>query len=172
MKYAASCLLVLVLLTVPLLVSKKTTAEEKESLREVTLQPALLTNMGFALTLRAREGNGRIEMIVGFPEGQSIEMARRGEKAPRPLTHDIFKTFLDRNGWKVERVIVRDLVQGTFLADLILEREGQKQVYDSRPSDAIALALRSGAKIFVADKVFALQRLEDEKTPPTKRSIT
>lgn len=138
---------------------------EKESIREVQLERPVLTNVGFALTLRARERGDRIEMIVGFLEGQSISMAHNKEQAPRPMTHDIFKTFLDRNGWRVDRVIVRDLVNGTFLADLVVNKNGQQQVYDSRPSDAIALALRYGAKIFVADKVFQLQRREDEKVP-------
>lgn len=143
--------------------------KEKESLREAVLDRLALTNMGFALTLRAVDGADRIEMLVGFLEGQSINMAQRKEKAPRPMTHDIFKTFLDRNGWRVERVVVRDLVDGTFLADLVFQKDGQKQTYDARPSDSIALALRSGAKIFVAEKVFELQRREDEKAPERRR---
>lgn len=143
--------------------------KENDRSREVVLDRLMLTNVGFALTLRAVEGADRIEMIVGFLEGQSINMAHRKEKAERPMTHDIFKTFLDRNGWRVERVVVRDLVNGTFVADLVFQKDGQKQIYDARPSDSIALALRSGAKIFVADKVFELQRKEDEKLPEQQR---
>lgn len=172
---------VLVLLVLVALVFAQTrppaTEKQKENdrSREVVLDRLMLTNVGFALTLRAVEGADRIEMIVGFLEGQSIDMAHRKEKAERPMTHDIFKTFLDRNGWRVERVVVRDLVirdgYGTFVADLVFQKDGQKQIYDARPSDSIALALRSGAKIFVADKVFELQRKEDEKLPePQRRS--
>ncbi len=139
------------------------------AVREVTVDRVMLTNLGFALTLRALDGAGRIEMMVGFLEGESIHKAQRNEKAPRPMTHDIFKTFLDRNGWKVESVVVRDLVEGAFHADLVFQKDGQKQTYDARPSDSIALALRSGAKIFVANKVFDLQRREDEKTPEQRR---
>lgn len=166
---------VLVLLVLVALVFAQTrppaTEKQKENdrSREVVLDRLMLTNVGFALTLRAVEGADRIEMIVGFLEGQSINMAHRKEKAERPMTHDIFKTFLDRNGWRVERVVVRDLVNGTFVADLVFQKDGQKQIYDARPSDSIALALRSGAKIFVADKVFELQRKEDEKLPEQQR---
>ncbi len=148
----------------------KPPATEKEQAREVVLDRLALTNLGFAVTLRAVESTDRIEMMVGFLEGQSINMAHRKEKAPRPMTHDIFKTFLDRNGWRVERVVVRDLVDGTFLADLVFQKDSQRQTYDARPSDSIALALRSGAKIFVADKVFELQRREDEKAPERRKS--
>ena len=164
-----ACLLALLLLSAYLPAQKKAPGAEQESAREVVLDPVLLTNLGFALTLRARDSADRVEMIVGFLEGQSIEMARRGEMAERPLTHDIFKTFLDRNGWKVERVVVRDLVNGTFLADLIFQKDGQRQTYDARPSDAIALALRSGTRIFVAEKVFGQQKQEDEKMRERRR---
>lgn len=169
-KVAFLFLALFVLCAMALLHNKKVAGAEQESIREVTLDPLMLTNVGFAITLHARDSEDRVEMIVGFLEGQSIEMARRGEKAERPLTHDIFKTFLDRNGWKVERVVVRDLVNGTFLADLIFEKDGQRQSYDARPSDAMALALRSGTKIYVAKKVFDLQKQEDKKQqPPEKR---
>ena len=159
------CLLALLLAVV------SSPAQEKPgAVREVTVDRVALSNMGFfLLTLKAVEGVDRIEMIIGLLEGESIRMAQRKEKAPRPMTHDIFKTFLDRNGWKVERVLVRDLVEGAFLADLVFQKDGQKQTYDARPSDSIALALRSGAKIFVADKVFEQQRREDEKAPQQRR---
>ncbi len=137
----------------------------KEDIREVVVDRLMLTSEGFAVALRAVNSVDRIEMIVGFSEGHSINLAQQKKKAARPLTHDIFKKFLDRNGWQVERVVVRDLVNGTFLANLTFHKDGRKQTYDARPSDSIALALRSGAKIFVADKVFQLQQREEEKIP-------
>ena len=159
------CLLIL------LLGAASSPAQDKPGApREVTVDRVALTNVGFLLTLKTLEGADRIEMVIGFLEGESIRMAQAREKAPRPMTHDIFKTFLDRNGWRVERVVVRDLVSGAFLADLVFQKDGQKQTYDARPSDSIALAVRSGAKIFVADKVFDLQRREDEKAPQQRRS--
>ncbi len=168
MKRSACCLSVLLLLSVPLSGQQKPPGAEPQGLREVTVDPVLLTNVGVALTLRARGNGDHVDMVIGLLEGQSIEMARRGEKAPRPMTHDIFKTFLDRNGWKVERVVVRDLVNGTFLADLVLQKDGQKQVYDARPSDAIALAVRYGATIFVAEKVFVLHKQQAPPERPAK----
>ena len=143
--------------------------KSKEDIREVVLDRLMLTNAGFAVALRAVDSVDRIEMIVGFSEGHSINLAQLKKKAARPLTHDIFKTFLDRNGWQVERVVVRDLVNGTFLANLTFQKDGRQQTYDARPSDSIALALRSGAKIFVAEKVFQLQRREEEKLPQKRR---
>ena len=143
--------------------------KSNEDIREVVLDRLMLTNAGFALALRAVNSVDRIEMIVGFSEGHSINLAQLKRKSPRPLTHDIFKTFLDRNKWQVERVVVRDLVNGTFLADLTFQKDGRRQTYDARPSDSIALALRSGAKIFVAEKVFQLQQREEEKIPRRRR---
>lgn len=141
-----------------------------EANREVVVDRLAATDVGgVMIRLRAVDGSGSIEMVVGLLEGQSIDMARRNQKAPRPMTHDIFKTFLDRNGWTIDRVIVRDLVEGTFLADLVFQKNGQKQTYDARPSDSIALALRAGAKIFVSDKVFELQRKDEERAPGQRR---
>ncbi len=102
MKRTLVCTLVLLVVAALLPAQTKPPATEKpkenDRVREVVLDRLMLTNVGFALTLRAIEGADKIEMIVGFLEGQSINMAHRKERAERPMTHDIFKTFLDRNG--------------------------------------------------------------------------
>ncbi len=164
------CLLLLLTIFVSAVWSCGQNKPPAPATHEVVVDRVTLTNLGFVLVLRAVEGTERIEMLVGFLEGQSIYLAHTKDKAPRPMTHDIFKTFLDRNGWKVDRVVVRDVVDGTFVADLVFLKDGQRQTYDARPSDSIALALRGGAKIFVADKVFEQQRREGEKTPEQRRS--
>jgi len=96
--------------------------------------------------------------MIGFSEARSIYIAMHHGKPERPLGHDLFKSFLDRNGWRVQRVLIRELKDGTFLADLTVEKERETQVFDARPSDAMAMGLRYGAKIYVNPQVFEEQR--------------
>ena len=77
------------------------------------------------------------------------------------MSHDLFKSFLDRNGWRVQRVLIRDLKDGTFFADMTVGKDSETQVYDARPSDAMAIGLRFGAKIFVSKRVFEEQKKSD-----------
>ena len=158
MRRAVLCLLALLLLSTHFVAQNQPRPAPRNGAREVTLDRVAITNAGFTLRLREPDSGGTLEMMVGFLEGQSIEMARRRQKPPRPMTHDIFLSFLQRNGWELESVFVRDLVSGTYLADLVFVKNGQKQTYDARPSDGIALAVRTGGKIFVSEKL--LQRDE------------
>lgn len=130
---------------------------------EVKVERLQPTPAGVSVTLRASDSRNSIQMMIGFPEGQSIALAMNHEKGPRPMTHDLFKTFLDRNGWRVQKVLIRALQGGTFLADLTLERDHETQVYDSRPSDAMAIGLRYDAKIYVNREVFDQQKQEEER---------
>ncbi len=91
---------------------------------------------------------------IGAQEATSILIALEGEQAPRPLSHDLITTLFATLDSRVERVDVTRIENGTFYAELTLTTPSGRQVVDARPSDAVALALRAAAPIFVADEVF------------------
>jgi len=103
----------------------------------------------YALILREVEGNRRLPIIIGQAEAQSIALEMEGIKPPRPLTHDLMKNIIAAFGAELTDVLIDDLRDGTFYAKLNIDN----QLIDSRPSDAIALAVRYGAQIFVATNV-------------------
>lgn len=123
----------------------------------------------YALILKEVNGLRRLPIIIGAFEAQSIALEMEGIKPPRPLTHDLLKNIMDSLGASLSDVFISDLKDGTFYARLTLD----SQEVDSRPSDAIALAVRCGVPIYVADKVmdeagFVPDGDEAEKTtPPT-----
>lgn len=92
---------------------------------------------------------------IGQQEATSILIAISGEHAPRPLSHDLMKTLLDTLGATVDRVEVTRIEAGTFYAEITLATPRGVRVIDARPSDAVALAVRTDASIFVDDEVLA-----------------
>jgi hypothetical protein len=107
----------------------------------------------FALLLKEVDGNRRLPIIIGQFEAQAIALELEGIKPPRPLTHDLLKTVIDNLGASVVEVIISDLVENTFIAKIILDISSLTNEIDARPSDAIALAIRTGSPIYVADTV-------------------
>jgi len=103
----------------------------------------------YALILKEIGGNRRLPIIIGAFEAQSIALEMEGIKPPRPLTHDLMKNIIDTFGTALSEILINDLRDGTFYARISLD----SQEIDSRPSDAIALAVRYGVPIYVADKV-------------------
>ncbi len=103
----------------------------------------------YALILREVHGNRRLPIIIGAAEAQSIALEMEGIKPPRPLTHDLMKNIIGAFGGELTEIVIDDLRDGTFYAKLNID----SQQIDSRPSDAIALAVRYGAQIFVATSV-------------------
>jgi len=100
------------------------------------------------LLLRERDGTRYIPIWIGTPEATAIALALEGIETARPLTHDLMKSLLDALGADVERVDVTGLDEGTFYANLIVESDGEELTISSRPSDAIALAARTGSPVF------------------------
>ncbi|MDE3229044.1 MAG: bifunctional nuclease family protein [Chloroflexota bacterium] len=90
---------------------------------------------------------------IANPEAYSIAMELQGSTPPRPLTHDLLKTVIVELGAKVERIVINDLIDDIFYARIVMDVDGRHVEIDSRSSDAIALAVRLKAPIFVADKV-------------------
>jgi len=114
---------------------------------------------GSPVVLLAAEDEEKVLPIwIGHAEGIAIELHIKGEKFERPLTHDLLRTTLESLGASVARVAVTELRENTFFAKIYLERENEVYVIDARPSDSIALALKTGAPIFVAHDVLANNR--------------
>ena len=106
-------------------------------------------NGAYALILNEVDGDRKLPIVIGAFEAQSIAIALEKEiKPPRPLTHDLFKSFADRFDIVVKQVIIHKLVDGVFFSSIICERDKIEEIIDARTSDAIALALRFSASIF------------------------
>ncbi len=106
-------------------------------------------NGAYALILNEVNGERKLPIVIGAFEAQSIAIALEKEiRPPRPLTHDLFKTFSDRFKIVVKQVVIHKLVDGIFYSSLTCERDNIEEIIDARTSDAIALALRFKSPIF------------------------
>jgi bifunctional DNase/RNase len=106
------------------------------------------------LLLKEREGERVLPISIGPPEAQAIAMPLQGVRAPRPMTHDVFTEVISHLGGHLRRVEVTELTDsGTFHARLVLEQAGNEHSIDIRPSDAVALAVRTETPIYVAEAV-------------------
>lgn len=127
-------------------------------------------NGAYALLLSEINGKRQLPIVIGAFEAQSIAIALEKEiKPPRPLTHDLFKTFADRFAINVKQVIIHKLVDGIFYSSLICERDKIEEIIDARTSDAIALALRFDAPIFTYINI--LEKAGIQLKPGNKPSI-
>jgi uncharacterized protein len=106
----------------------------------------------YALILKETEGKRRLPIIIGAFEAQAIALEIEGIKPPRPMTHDLLKNVIDALSLTVTKVTITELREGTFYASVALEDSTVEEV-DARPSDAIALAVRFSAPIFVSVSV-------------------
>ncbi len=105
----------------------------------------------YALILKEVSGNRRLPIIIGAFEAQAIALEIEAIKPPRPMTHDLLRNVVVSLGYTIQKVTITELREGTFYARISFD-QGQEDL-DARPSDAIALAVRFGAPIFVANAV-------------------
>ncbi len=105
--------------------------------------------------LKDPAGDRYLPIWIGAWEASAIAMRLQGLAAERPLTHDLFAAALERLGVRVERVVISELTDETYHALIHLEREGVQVEVDARPSDALALAVRTEVQIFAAEEVLA-----------------
>jgi bifunctional DNase/RNase len=111
-------------------------------------------NGAYALILNEVDGERKLPIVIGAFEAQSIAIALEKEiRPPRPLTHDLFKTFSDKFNIVVKQVIIHKLVDGVFYSSLVCEKDDHEEIIDARTSDAIALALRFQAPIFTYQNI-------------------
>jgi len=119
----------------------------------VKVDRMFLSNMGFVVLLKGDHDARSLPIFIGAAEAHAIALWINKVEIPRPLTHDLLKNILDCVECRVHRVEVTDLIEGTFYANIVLENNGVAMDVDARPSDAIALALRTGVPIYVSVSV-------------------
>lgn len=106
------------------------------------------------MVLRELQGRRRqLSIFIGGPEATAIAFAMEGVETPRPLTHDLFCDVLDGLGAQLERVVITELRETTYYADLEVSSASGLQHISARPSDAVALAVRAGCPIFSSEEV-------------------
>lgn len=146
-------------------------AMEKIPVEILGLTSSSASSGAYALILKETHGTRRLPIIIGAWEAQCIALEIEGIRPPRPMTHDLIKTIIETLGSALVEVYISELRDGTFFAKLILE--GYDAEIDSRPSDAIALAVRYGAPIYIEESIlndagFMPESEEDEEALPKK----
>lgn len=131
-----------------------------------------LSNLGFVVLLKGDPDPRTLPIFIGGAEAQSIALWLEKVQIPRPLTHDLFKNVLDCMESRLMRVVIKDVVDNTYFAVLVLEHDGVETEIDARPSDAIALGLRCSAPLYVTAQVMnkAGVVIEEEKAGDQKTS--
>src|SRR5919202_3957655 len=112
--------------------------------------------------LKTADGNKFLPIWIGHPEAAAILMKLQGATTPRPMTHDLVTDILSQLDAQVVRITVTELRESTFYAQITVQQDGSEIDVDSRPSDAIALAIRAEAPIFAADRVIEESAIEFE----------
>jgi bifunctional DNase/RNase len=127
------------------------------------------------VVLKEVDGERILPIWIGANEAQAIARELAGQRFQRPLTHDLVATLVDGLKAKVTRVLISDLRENTFFANLIVERAPDVLSVDARPSDSIAIALRTKAPIFVDDRLLEHQpqpeKSEEEKAEELRRYL-
>jgi bifunctional DNase/RNase len=121
--------------------------------------------------LKTAEGNKFLPIWIGHPEAAAILMKLQGASTPRPMTHDLVTDMLAQLDAKVVRIAVTELRENTFYALITVAVDGSEIEIDSRPSDAIALAVRADAPIYAADSVIEESAIEFEHEEPNEEAV-
>ncbi len=121
---------------------------KKIELEIVALSHSLAQTQNYAIVLGESEGVRRLPIVIGEFEAQAIAVAMEGMEPSRPMTHDLFKNTLSGFSIEVKEVVINNLVDGIFYANLICILNGKQTEVDSRTSDALALAVRFGCPIY------------------------
>ncbi len=130
--------------------------EIEMKIRGLMMDP--VTNMP-VVVLKDNDGGSILPIWVGIYEANAIALEIEKVQTPRPMTHDLLKNVLLGLNVRVQKVVVNDLKEDTFYALIWMERDGQVMAIDSRPSDALALALRLDCPIYVEEQVLKSSRV-------------
>ncbi len=112
--------------------------------------------------LKDLEGKRHLPILIGPFEATAIALALEGTQVPRPLSHDLMKSVIESLKARVDRIVIHDIQENTFFAKVVLESTVGPLEIDARPSDSIALALRTGSPIYVSDQIILEE--SEEKT--------
>ena len=120
----------------------------------------LITELGDqqVIFLKEKDGERSFPIMIGTSEALAIDRRLKGQETPRPMTHELLAKTIDALGGTIERVVISDIREHTFIAVLSISRDGETIEIDSRPSDAIALGVAFDTPIFVAEHVLGLPR--------------
>ena len=121
--------------------------------------------------LKTADGNKYLPIWIGHPEAAAILMKLQGASTPRPLTHDLFTDMLGQLDAQVTRITVTELRDNTFYASITVQQNGSELEIDSRPSDAIAIAVRSEVPIYAAEHVIEESAIEFEGEEPNDEEV-
>ncbi len=134
--------------------------EVEMKIRTLMMDP--VTQMPIVV-LRDATGNSILPIWVGVYEANAIALEIEKISTPRPMTHDLIKTLLMGIDARVDRIVVNELKDDTFYAVIWIEKDGQMISIDSRPSDALAIALRTDSPIFVSENVLKNSRMSNSQ---------
>jgi len=126
---------------------------KKIQLEIVALSHSVTQSNNYAVVLGEKKGNRRLPIVIGGYEAQAIAVSMERMVPNRPLTHDLFKNTLDTFNIQIVEIIISDLVEGIFYAQLVCERNGEVYEVDSRTSDALAMAVRFDCPIFTYEHI-------------------
>ncbi|MGO9612192.1 MAG: bifunctional nuclease family protein [Dissulfurispiraceae bacterium] len=115
----------------------------------------------YILLLRQVDGNETLPIWIGKPEADAIALALGKVITPRPLTHDLIKNIFEGLDVKVTRIVITEIVDNTYYASIHVTNEGKEVAIDSRPSDAVAVALRLQAPLFVEDGILEVRKADE-----------
>jgi bifunctional DNase/RNase len=138
---------------------------------------SIITNLTESIVFLDEVNGIRIIPIwIGPFEAQAIALKMSGYTSPRPMTHDLLYRIITKLGGKVKKVVISDLIENTFFAKIYIEKEGNLIEIDSRPSDAIALAVRCGCSIYINEEIFEstqvmMKPITDEEVKEFKEKL-
>ncbi|MFZ1579946.1 MAG: bifunctional nuclease family protein [Saprospiraceae bacterium] len=147
---------------------------KKVRLDIMALSHSVTQSHNYAVVLGEENGNRRLPIVIGGFEAQAIAVALENMTPNRPLTHDLFKNTLDAFDINLKEVVINNLLDGIFYAQLICEMDGNVMQIDARTSDAISMAVRYGCPIYTFDFIMesAGVILDDEEQQKEKKKAT
>lgn len=143
--------------------------EDKRLLKMVGITYNQIESGVYAVILQEASGTRRIPIIIGFPEAQAIECKLQEIVTPRPLTHDLMVNMMASFGIGLKEIFIHKLPNGVFAAEMELVSDGVSRLVDARSSDAIALAIRTGAPIYTSAAVLDEVGFEAGQKPSPRR---
>ena len=145
--------------------------EKKIKLEILGLSSGKSDSGSFALVLGENKGKRRLPIIIGIFEAQAIAMEIEKVVPNRPMTHDLFKHFSSKFDFKIKEIFISDIKEGVFYSKIVCFNSKKEIFIDSRPSDAIAIALRFKVDIFASEKVLSEAGIILDDDDPNKENI-
>ena len=149
-------------------------AKKKNQLDIIALSHSVTQSNTYAVVLGEVKGNRRLPIVIGGYEAQAIAVSMERMVPNRPLTHELFKNTLDTFNIRIVEIVISDLIEGIFFAQLICEREGDVFEVDSRTSDALAMAVRFDCPIYTFDHIMdsagVVLEIDAEEESPAEES--